>query len=71
VTDKKTNRSYADLSVELNAIIEELQSNNLDVDHVLNRYERGTKVIAELEKYLNEAENRVNKLSVKPSRAKT
>jgi len=57
--------SYKSLNAELEVIIEDLQSNNLDIDRVLTQYERGVNIIDELEKYLNQAENRLTKVKPK------
>jgi exodeoxyribonuclease VII small subunit len=62
---------YRSLSDELSQIIEDLQSNELDIDKVLVEYQRGVEVIAELEKYLNQAENKVKKVDPKSSQKKT
>jgi exodeoxyribonuclease VII small subunit len=70
-TKTKDNLSYKDLNDELDTIISELQSNDLDIDKVLTEYERGIDVISKLENYLNQAENKVNKLSAKPLKQKT
>jgi exodeoxyribonuclease VII small subunit len=57
----KTN--YQTLTSELDTILNALQAPDLDIDAALELYKRGQKVIKELEKYLQTAENTVRKLS--------
>lgn len=54
--------SYQEQSAELEAILLELQSGELDIEVAVKRYERGLELIAALEDYLKTAENRVRKL---------
>jgi exodeoxyribonuclease VII small subunit len=65
----KKEASYQELSAELNALLLELQQENLDVDVAIRHYERGLVLVKELEKYLSEAENKVSKLKAKFSDA--
>jgi exodeoxyribonuclease VII small subunit len=57
----KTN--YQTLSTELDTILNALQAPDLDIDAALELYKHGQKIIKELEKYLQTAENSVRKLS--------
>ena len=58
-------KSYQALSAELDEILAALQTPEVDIDEALKLYERGQKVIAELEAYLTTAENKVNQLKAK------
>lgn len=60
MTTKDTN--YQAMSVELEAILLELQQDDLDVDIAMQQYERGLELVKLLEQYLKTAENKVIKL---------
>lgn len=53
---------YRKLNAELEAILAKLETNDLDVDEAIKQYQRGTEIVAELEKYLQTAENKVSKV---------
>lgn len=53
---------YKKLSAELDDILDKLQSPDLDVDEALASYERGMTIAKELEKYLKDAENKIQKV---------
>lgn len=57
--------NYAELSRELDGIIEQLQAAEVDIDEAVKLYERGTTLVKELEKYLKTAENKITKLQLK------
>jgi exodeoxyribonuclease VII small subunit len=57
---KKTD--YRTLSQELDTILARLQSGELSIDEAMPAYERGMKLVKELEAYLQDAENRITKL---------
>lgn len=52
---------YKALKAELDALLEAMQSEELDVDEALAKYERGQQLIAELQDYLKTAENKIIK----------
>ncbi len=60
MAEKKVN--YQGLSAELEAILSELQSGELDIDEAVKKYQRGMEIVQELQKYLKEAENKVKKV---------
>lgn len=53
---------YRALSDELETIVLALQQDDIDVDVAMQKYERGLELIAQLEKYLKTAENKIDKL---------
>ncbi len=57
-----TPKSYRELSTELDALMTELQSGELDIDEAVKKYQRGMEIVKELQKYLKEAENKVKKV---------
>lgn len=61
--------TYQDLSDELDAIMDQLQREDADIDQALLNYERGMVVIKQLEDYLKTAENKVIELKAKFSNA--
>lgn len=58
----KTDQSYESLNSELEAIMQELQNEDLDIDLALKHYERGLELVKALENYLKNAENKINEL---------
>lgn len=63
--------NYQAASAELEAILLELQSGELDIEVAVKQYERGLELIAALETYLKTAENRVTKLKAQFSKPQT
>lgn len=53
---------YQKLSAELDAILDEMQSVDIDIDKAVKKYEQGMKILTELEKQLKTAENKVKKV---------
>lgn len=58
---KKT-KSYRDLQTELDNVLSELQSAELDIDRALTLYKQGQSLITELEAYLTNAKNEIEQL---------
>lgn len=54
---------YKKLSAELDAILDKLKLGNSDINESIELFEKGSKIIAELEKYLKESENKIKKIS--------
>lgn len=63
--DKSSQKSFADLSAELERVLAELQAEDLDVDRALELHDTGTKLIRHLEARITEAELTVKKLKLK------
>lgn len=47
------------MRAELEALLEAMQSEDLDVDGALAKYERGKQLITQLQEYLQTAENKI------------
>lgn len=62
---KEKKRDYQALSAELAAIIEWFESDRINLDEAVVKYEQAQKLIAEIETYLKSAENKVKKISAK------
>lgn len=62
--------NFSELNQELESLITDLQTNDLDIDQVIKKYERGIILIDQLEKHLLAAENKIKKLSIKNSKNK-
>lgn len=62
---KKTIKSYARLSDELAEILEWFESENLDLDKAVAKYEQALRLLTEMENYLKTAENKVKKISAR------
>jgi len=59
----KTN-DYQRLSLDLDEVLAKLQQPNVQVDEAVKLYEQGLKLIAQLEKQLEQAENTIKKLQL-------
>lgn len=56
-------KNFKQMQSELDETLSKLQSSELDIDKALELYKQGTKQIAELEKYLANAKNEVQKIT--------
>jgi exodeoxyribonuclease VII small subunit len=54
---------YRALQNELDEVLTSLQSGDLTIDEALKAYERGQEIVAQLEKYLKQAENKIKNYS--------
>lgn len=50
---------YRKMTSELKGLLDDMQNENTDVDEAMKKYEHGQKLIKNLEKYLDEAENKL------------
>ena len=55
-------KSYRELQAELDDVLEQLQSSELDIDKALELYRKGQASISQLEKYLQTAKNEIEHL---------
>lgn len=60
MTDKQ---STGALQTELDGVMRELESDELDIDQAAELYERGLKLLAELKARLEKTENKITKLN--------
>ena len=56
-------KSYAQLSEELSELIAWFESDQVDLDAAIVKYDEATKLIAQMEKYLKTAENKIKKIT--------
>lgn len=56
--------NYQTLSAELDGVLAKLQDPDVQVDDAVQLYEQGLKLVAELEKHLKKAENKLAKLKL-------
>lgn len=61
VTEKN---DYQMLSAELDGVLAKLQNPDIQVDEAIKLYERGLALVAQLEKYLKQAENKLTKIKL-------
>ncbi len=54
--------NYRQLNAELDQLLSELESAELDIDGALVKYQRGMEIVQQLERYLKTAENKVTKI---------
>jgi exodeoxyribonuclease VII small subunit len=57
-----TKKSYSSLNQQLEDLMEELQSDNLDLDEAMNNYEKAMITLKEIEDHINHAENKFQKI---------
>jgi len=55
-------KTYKQLQAELDALMGKLQDDELDVDAAISTYEAATKIIAQLQKHLKTAANKLSKV---------
>lgn len=56
--------TYKDMQSSLEIIITELQSNQLDVDEAIKKYNEASKLILKMEKYLKTADNKIKIIKI-------
>lgn len=57
-------KDYQALSLELDEVLAKLQRPNIQVDEAVKLYEQGLGLIEQLEKHLQEAENKIEQLKL-------
>ncbi len=60
----KKSQTYQTLSAELDSVLAALQAQDIQVDEAMELYERGLKLVARLEKHLEQAENKLRTLKL-------
>lgn len=58
-------RPYQQLTNELDEIVEWFESDRVNLDEAIIKYEQAVALIAEIEKYLKTVENKIHKISGK------
>ncbi len=58
-------KSYQELSQELELVLSEMQLDDVDVDRSAALYEKGMELIKKLEDRLKTAENKIEKIKIK------
>lgn len=59
----KTEKTYKHLRQELDELLSWFENEDLDVDEAISKYEQAKKLAKELHKYLQDAQNKITKLS--------
>ena len=59
-------QSYSRMMAQLQAIIDWFESDEVDLDQAVKKYQRANKLIDDLEKYLKTAENKIKKVAKQP-----
>lgn len=62
---KTPKRDYQAISAELAKIIDWFESDRVNLDEAVAKYEKALKLITEIETYLKTAQNKVKKISAK------
>lgn len=56
-----TKQTYRDLKQKLDDLLTWFDQDDIDVDEAMSKYEEATKIISELEDYLNQAQEKIRK----------
>lgn len=56
------NMTYRQLTAELDTILSEMQSGELDIDQAVGLYQRGMEIVGQLSSQLKTAENKITKI---------
>jgi len=62
---KSPAKSYQQLSEELNKLIDWFESQSVDLDEAVDKYEQAMELLKQMEGHLKSAENKVKKIAVK------
>jgi exodeoxyribonuclease VII small subunit len=62
---KEKMRNYQTMNAELAKIIDWFESDQVNLDEAVAKYEKALKLITEIETYLKTAQNKVKKISAK------
>ncbi|MDX1766208.1 MAG: exodeoxyribonuclease VII small subunit [Candidatus Saccharimonadales bacterium] len=57
--------NYGNTMKALEDLLEQIDSDELDVDAAISKFEEGMKLVKQLEDYLNKAENRIETIKKK------
>lgn len=64
MADKK--KTYQQMNEELSELMAWFESEQVDLDQAVAKYEKVTALITEMENYLKSAENKIKKIAAKP-----
>jgi exodeoxyribonuclease VII small subunit len=61
----KTSKTYQQMADELNGLIEWFESDSVNLDEAVGKYEQAMELLARMEDFLKTAENKVKKIAIK------
>jgi exodeoxyribonuclease VII small subunit len=61
----KTSKTYQQMADELNGLIEWFESDSVNLDEAVGKYEQAMELLARMEDFLKTAENKVKKIAMK------
>jgi len=67
MANKDNEPTFRELSDQLDAVLQQLQTDEVDVDEALKLHKQGTKLLEQLEKRLTSAEHQVTTIKTKHS----
>jgi exodeoxyribonuclease VII small subunit len=67
MANKDNEPTFRELSDQLDAVLQQLQTDEVDVDEALKLHKQGTKLLEQLEKRLTSAEHQVTTIKTKRS----
>ncbi len=63
MADKKQAKTYSQLNDELDQIISWFESDKVDLDNAISKYQQAIELISQIEDHLKTAENKIKKIS--------
>lgn len=60
----KSNKTYQQMTDELNGLIEWFESDQVDLDLAVDKYEQAMRLLKDMETYLQTTENKVKKIAL-------
>lgn len=58
-------KNYQEMTDELNNLIEWFESDNINLDEAVGKYEQAMELLAQMENHLTAAENKIKKITAK------
>lgn len=63
--NSKKPKTYQQMADELNGLIDWFESDDVNLDDAVDKYEEAMMLLEQMENYLKSAENKVNKIAAK------
>ncbi|MBX4188687.1 exodeoxyribonuclease VII small subunit [Candidatus Saccharibacteria bacterium] len=61
----KPDKTYQQMTDELNKLVEWFESDSVNIDDAVTKYEQAMELLAKMDDYLKTAENKIKKIAIK------
>jgi exodeoxyribonuclease VII small subunit len=61
----KPDKTYQQLTDELNQLVEWFESDSVNIDEAVNKYQQAMELLAQMDNHLKTAENKIKKIALK------